>query len=418
MTRRRGFFAEIQRQAKIAERERASATRKAATARRQAEAVRNRERAARRREEAARLKATEAERKKADRQALAEYRSARQEEAASLNERLENLYHELDSILSATLEVDDYVDLERLKKVSEYPPFERKDLEAPTPLPPVLRQPDPPVMRQPDPPSGIFGRKKKAMQALFVVQEEYQRARYEWEQYVSQLPELNRQARHRYEEAENLRLSRLQTAREIHEAECRAVDEETARHNAEVDEFIANLAYGVEDVVNEYVEIVLSNSIYPDGFEIGRSAKFDAPTAELNILIGIPSPDKIPSIKSFRYIQSSDQIAESSLSQKAQKDRYSSIVDQVTLRTLHEIFEADRREIIKSISLQVGTSAINPATGHTEDYVLAAVSVGRDVFESINLELVEPRAALEGLGASISKNPWGLVSVPVGGIRK
>lgn len=417
MTPRPGLFAELQHQVKIAERKRAVSGRAAAFEKRRAETIRKRERAARRREQAATSGANETERRRAERAAAEEYKAARVEEVECLNEGLEEHYRELDSLLSATLDVDDFVNLEVLKKNLEHPPFERTDLETPIPVPPTLHQPEPPVMRQPEPPKGIFGRKKKATQALLAAQEEYQRARYEWEQYVRQLPELNRRARQQGEEAEQLRESRLRTARELYQAECRAREKEVERHNAEVDEFITNLSYGVENAVNDYVDIVLANSVYPDGFDVTRAAQFDAPSAELSLTVGMPAPDRIPSVKAFR-VQANNEIVDAALSQKAQKDRYASIVDQVALRTLHEIFEADRREIVKSISLQVCTSTINPATGHLEDYVLAAVSVGRGDFEAINLKMVEPRAALEGLGASISKNPWGLVSAVVGGVRK
>jgi len=38
-------------------------------------------------------------------------------------------------------------------------------------------------------------------------------------------------------------------------------------------------------------------------------------------------------------------------------------VHQVALRSFHEVFEADRRGLIRSISLEVGTETIDPATG-------------------------------------------------------
>ena len=71
----------------------------------------------------------------------------------------------------------------------------------------------------------------------------------------------------------------------------------------------------------------------------------------------MPSPDTLPpsDTKSYKYTRSSDEITKSTLSQKARKDRYSGAVYQVALRSLHEVFEADRRGIIKTVSLEVGT---------------------------------------------------------------
>ncbi|MDQ0850645.1 hypothetical protein QFZ65_002583 [Arthrobacter sp. B3I9] len=72
-------------------------------------------------------------------------------------------------------------------------------------------------------------------------------------------------------------------------------------------------------------------------------------------------------------MKASDEITSVALSQKESKDRYAGIVHQVVLRTLHEVFEADRRALIQSIALEVGTQTINPATGNETYIPFAAV---------------------------------------------
>ncbi|MGA7206233.1 MAG: hypothetical protein WBX27_16555, partial [Specibacter sp.] len=105
-------------------------------------------------------------------------------------------------------------------------------------------------------------------------------------------------------------------------------------------------------------------------------------------------------------------------SQKDSKDRYAGIVHQVALRTLHEIFEADRRSLIQSISLDVGTQTIDPATGHDTYIPFVAVAASREVFSELELSAVVPLATLEHLGASVSKNPLGLVPANTAGVRR
>ena len=53
---------------------------------------------------------------------------------------------------------------------------------------------------------------------------------------------------------------------------------------------------------------------------------------------------------------------------------------QVALRTLHEVFEADRAGHIRTVSATVGTTALNPATGHDEWVPLAMVAADRETF--------------------------------------
>ena len=83
-----------------------------------------------------------------------------------------------------------------------------------------------------------------------------------------------------------------------------------------------------------------------------------------------------------------------------------------------EVFEADRRDIIKAISLEVGTNAPSPATGNTEFMLFVAAASDRETFMEINLSGVVPAATLEHLGASISKNPFGLVAAKASGVRR
>ncbi len=77
-------------------------------------------------------RASAAEQKAAAREAKRLHEEARLAEVASLNAQLAETFDELDSILSATLDVDDFVDLEQLRVTAEHSPFTRTDLEVPT----------------------------------------------------------------------------------------------------------------------------------------------------------------------------------------------------------------------------------------------------------------------------------------------
>ena len=138
----------------------------------------------------------------------------------------------------------------------------------------------------------------------------------------------------------------------------------------------------------------------------------------MRLRVLVPAPDKVPSTNAYKYAKSADEITSTSLSQKACKDRYAGAVHQVALRSLHEVFEADRHGHIKTISLEVGTETIDPATGK-ETYVLfVATGAERDAFLELDLANVVPAATLGHLGASVSKNPFGLVAADGSGVRR
>jgi restriction system protein len=85
---------------------------------------------------------------------------------------------------------------------------------------------------------------------------------------------------------------------------------------------------------------------------------------------------------------------------------------------MHEVFEADRRGLIKTISLEVGTETNDPATGKRAYVPFVAVAAQRATFAEFDLSAVVPLATLEHLGAAVSKNPYGLSAVDASGIRR
>jgi restriction system protein len=414
MARRRGFLAEFQHQQRLAQARSNAAARAQAAA--QAQVLRAR--AAAERAAAAHARATEAERKRLAREAQAAYVEVRTAEVAELNEELSSEYAEIDSLLAWTLGVDDWVDLERLKRSVPPLPFPRPDLERPVPRPAPLQVPPPPELQQPAAPKGLFGRKKKAEEALSRAQFEHQQAWAAWAQYRDSIPARQAQADAEHQQQEEQRLGMLQSVRDSYNAQLDEQRREVDDHNSAIDDLISGLAYGSPEAVDEYVSIVLANSVYPDSFMVEHEAHFDAEAAELRVRAIVPAPSELKTIKAYRYVKSTDEIAESQLSKTDANARYAGAVHQVALRSLHEIFEADRRGVIKAISLEVGPTTQDPATGRMTFIPLVAVSSTRDVFVEFDLSGVVPDATLRHLGAAISKAPANLTAVDPSGVRR
>jgi restriction system protein len=417
---RRGFFAELHHQSMVAARERARAAREGDRA--FVAAVRRAE-VARRAEEQAiarQSRAEAAEKKRLDAEAREAHVEAMEAEAERLNGELARRNQDLESLLAATLDVDDYVDLNRLRETVAHPPFDRTDLEVPVPAPPSITDPPKPVLATPPPPTGLralFGKKKHA-KAVAEAAAAHERAVAEWQAAVRKGDHDRRAAAERRASQESQRAKVLATERARYAAECAAREEKAAARNRELDTLIANLGYGAVDAINEYVAIVLSNSVYPAHFPVAHSFDFELATAELRLRVMVPGPESMPTIKSYKYTRASDSLATTSLSQKVCKEQYGSAVHQVALRSLHEVFEADRRGLIKAISLDLGTETTDPATGLRTYVPLVAVGTERESFLKLNLANVQPEATLAHLGAAVSKNPFGLVPAVATGIRR
>ena len=214
------------------------------------------------------------------------------------------------------------------------------------------------------------------------------------------------------------RLETLKSERERYAMECTARESEATDRNNKLDELITNLGYGTGDAVQEYVSIVLSNSVYPENFQVTHDFDFDPSTAELRLRVLVPGPSEIPEIKSYKYTKATDEIVSTSLSQKECRERYAGAIHQVALRTFHEVFESDRRAHIKTISLEVGTNTIDPATGKPTYVPFVIAAAERESFNAFDLSAVVPALTLGRLGAAVSKNPYSLVSAERAGVRR
>lgn len=418
---RRGFFAELNYQAQQAEKRRrqqvAAAYRAQAAAQREAERARK----ASERAIASATRAGAAEQAEAQRVAARMYHEARTAEAAAMNADLAQIYEDVDGLLASTLAVDDYVDLEALKITSvEHPAFEPGPLATPVPPMPQLVYPPEPVYQEPVAPKGLssaFGGKKRHDEAVATARSAYETAHRGWHEHCTRMHAGYMAEFERRRQADQERLQKLAAAEAVYQQQCRQREADAEAHNQKLSSFINDLAFDVESAIQDYVGIVLSNSVYPDAFPVVFDHRFDIGVRELTLHLTVPEPSAIPTIKEYRYVKAKDEIAASTLPMKQQKERYAGAVWQTTLRTLHEIFEADRAGKIRSIALVVVAGSIAPATGRPEEVPLAAVAADRETFMTFDLAQVVPHATLTHLGAALSKSPFDLMPTDVAGVR-
>lgn len=412
MARRRGFFAELNYQAQQAERRRLQ--QEAAVVRARAAAARSAEQARRaaERAHAAAARASEAQRKAAEKEAARLHVESRLAEVAEMNAGLAAALTEIDGLLAATLDVDDFVDLEALKITAvEHPRFDPGDLATPTPPLGELVYPPEPVFVAPPAPSGmsaVFGGKKKHQEALAEARAKHEQALQDWHERNTQRYNdyLARQEEWKQTEAE--RMEKLAQAEADYREECAQREADAKARNEELSRLINDLAFDVPAAIEEYVGIVLSSSVYPDAFPVSHDHEFDLASRELTLLVTVPTPSTVASVKEYRYVRTKDEITSAALPLRAQKERYANAVWQVAVRTLHEVFEADRAGKIHSLALTVGVERTAPATGLLERVPLVEVASDRETFAKFDLAKVVPAATLEHLGAAMSKSPFDL----------
>jgi restriction system protein len=414
VARKRGFFAEIQHQNQLAGKRRQQAA--SAAARANAAAAHNAEQARMRatQAQAQMQRATVAEQKKAQQEAQRLHGEARQAEAEAMNAQLEQTREEIASILPSALKIDPFVDLEPLRRVADHPPFARTDLESPLPPPALLTAREEPAYVEPPAPKGVgglLGGKRKHAEAIAAAQAEFGKRYALWQAEVAGLPAAQLRQMQGFQHAEHERIAALDRAGREYQSECDRRDAEVAAANTALDHLIQGLAAGTQEAVDEYMGIVLGNSLYPEFFPVEHEFSYEATQRELSVTVTVPHPSTLPLEREFRYNKSKDEIVPTPLPQKDLKDRYLQALCQVSLRTVHEVFTADRSGQIRTIALTVGTEGIDSATGLTKRTSLVAVAAERTRFQTFDLANVVPLATLEHLGALISKRPLELEGI-------
>jgi restriction system protein len=410
MARRRGFIAELQRlnhQAEVRRRQQeAVAYRAHVAAQREAERARQ----AAERARVAAVAASARERQRLEMEAARLHVESRAAKVESLNAELVQSREEIDGILAAALTVDDHVDLEALKVTKvDHPPFEPGPLGVPSrPVAEPVYLPEP-VWREPPPPGGVFGGKKKHAELIAQARAAYEHTHRAWWDNNAAIYAAHEAALRQREEAERQRLAQLLAAEARYRSECQGRESEAAARNQALAKLINDLAFDVESAIQEYVGIVLSNSVYPEAFPVDYDHEFDLATRELRLKVSVPPPAAMSPIKEYKYLKAKDEISTTALPVKAQKDRYAGAVTQVAIRAFHEIFEADRDGKIRSIALTVGTEVLSPATGLRETVLLVIAAADRETFTRFDLTNVVPQATLQHLGAAVSKSPFDLV---------
>jgi restriction system protein len=413
MGKRRGFFAELNYQAQQAEKRRrqqeAAAHRAHLAAQRQAErAMKAYERA-----QVAAARSSAADRKAAEREAARLHVESRLAEVESMNAHLAGDLADIDSLLAWTLDMDDYVDLESLKiSQVEHPRFEPGRLAVPAPRVPEPNYAPEPVYQEPAAPSGLsamLGGKKRHQQAIEEARTAFTDAHHHWERARDAAHSNYVKKAAQREKSETKRVAELSAAEEKYKQECEKREAEASARNAEVAKLINDLAFDVESAIQEYVGIVLSNSVYPDVFPVEHDHVFNLASRELSLEVSVPEPLSVPSVKAYRYVKAKDEIVSTNLPVREKKERYANAVWQVAVRSLHEVFEADRAGKVHSIALAVGVDTVDTATGRPTTVPLVLVAADRETFNSFELARVVPQDTLRHLGAAMSKSPFDLV---------
>jgi restriction system protein len=363
-------FAQVQRDAARAQ---------AAQVRAQAAAQRQAERA-----HAAYLRARNAEEK--ERKRL--YAESRAAKVAAMNDDLDSAVRVLENLLAASGKAAAGVRFAALKQPASPPSWQHAYLERPEPPPAV-------ETFLPAPPGGLAKVFAKAKHEQAVAEG---RARYD-------------AAVDDHRQREQVRVAALAGARAQWQAAVDAASAQARKQHAEIDAFEADYRRGDLDAIVSYCSMVLAGSGYPDGFPQEFRFAYVPDSHQAVVEYELPVVGVIPAVRAYRYVKASDTITESPRPQTQVRQLYASVVAQITIRTLHELFLSDQGHHIDTVVFNGIVDTTDPGSGRRIRPCLITVRTTRETFSELDLSHVEPLACLKHLSAGVSKSPAELLPV-------
>jgi restriction system protein len=286
-------------------------------------------------------KRAEQQRKARERERLAKEVEARDAEAATQTAAVERQVAKLQGLLQSSLARDPRISLASLRRRVKVPPLELGQLAVPISPP---RWAD----FEPEPP-GMF-------QRMFGGQQRYEAASRQARRAFGQA-----EADHRRRETE--RLSQVAEARRVYDRQLDDVQRQVDVHNAHIDEMEAGLRVNDRHAVSEYVQAVLDRSPYPARFPAQRTAGYVPESSLLAVEWYLPPVDVVPQYKTFRHVKTRKVVEPSPRPIAEIRQIYQSVIAQVALRTLREIFDSTPEGMITTVVFNGRVHEIDPLTG-------------------------------------------------------
>ncbi len=148
--------------------------------------------------------------------------------------------------------------------------------------------------------------------------------------------------------------------------------------------------------------MVLANSLYPDCVPKEFEVSFESTNGVLIVNYQLPAPEHLPTIIEVKYNQSSGAFVTKNMTAPNHERLFESVVYQIVLRSVHELFEADVVDAISSVVFNGIVTALDRASGNNVTAYIVSLHVTKVAFAGINLRSVDPKSCfrqLKGVGS-------------------
>jgi restriction system protein len=350
-------------------------------------------------------------------QKVVNHQVASQKEAEIRTQAAIRFLEAVDNILIHTLSIDDTIDWETLKDRTKFKePNPENELSnhikaISKPKPPTIKDyPIKPREIDYEPKLSFFDKLIKSNKDRKIQQSKdaFDRACLKWNDDCLQIDSLNEARKKNYEQ----QMAEYDVAKdtvskhvadEVKAWQKRKTDFEIKQEkkNKKVDELQAKYMSCDQSAVLEYCELVLNNSHYPDSFPKSFELDYNPENKILIIEYSLPTIEDMPTLNEVKFIK--NELKEYYISDTQIQKIFDATMYKITLRTIHEIFEADKANAIDFVSFNGWVNAINRATGKRENNCILSIQAKKAEFIEVDLAHVDPKTCFKnfkGVGSS------------------
>lgn len=318
-----------------------------------------------------------------------------------MNIKAQRKIDELNNILSFTLNINDAVDWEALKRKDAFH-IKPSSLYLNTSIPGFITfnfYGRPESLRKKEiPQQPIFEEVKKEyglLIRLFLkskIEKEYNNRLELWEKEKNEIEKINIDRRMEFE-----------LCKSKFDSEKNKFESGKLKENEALELMKDRYSNKEQKTLEDYCDLVLTHSIYPDYFPQNWCLEYREDSHMILIEYELPNPSQLPTVASYSYVKARDEIKEKFIPESEKKKMYDNIIYQICIRTIHELFEADVVNAIEIVTFNGLVTNINPATGITETKTILSVSAKKEEFVKYDLRNVDPKATfkhMKGVAAS------------------
>ena len=328
-----------------------------------------------------------------EKEARQRYLEERVEEVNEQNAAINETLTDLRTILEHTLIIDDDISFDSLRSRDKYPDFV---------IPKVISEPCS------APPRSRFFHNVKSPNWFMNL---FSRVRARHQLELENAENNYQTALTQHEKDESERLAQIRKLQHEYQQNKLRFIEKQSEQNAEIDEFENAYREGNREAIIAYASMVLERSVYPEGIAHDFRVTYSPESKELVVEFDLPKPDVVPSVSEYKYIKARDAIDGKARKPAEIKDLYQDVIAAITLRTIHEVLEADQSNHVAVVTFNGFVQAVDPTTGRDVRPCLVSVRTTKERFEEIDLSRIDKKACLRNLGAHVSSRPDERVAV-------